>query len=189
MTRLLANRTNALISGSARSLDELDRRNGGRSRVLAILRLATRVLGMKRRSIGRLGSGGAAIAALLMSIGLGVSGVQAQTVVGGGTTAANGSTAVGVGAIAIGGGAVASRATSSSGDAIAIGDQAVASGPSSIAIGPQTSAPGLEGIAIGHNAVAGTGTQSLAVGAFRSEERRVQSAVRDCDFVQIVAAD
>ena len=87
MTRLLANRSNALISGSARSLDELDRRNGGRSRVLAILRLATRVLGMKRRSIGRLGSGGAAIAALLMSIGLGVSGVQAQTVVGGGTTA------------------------------------------------------------------------------------------------------
>ena len=73
------------------SRDEFARDHGARSRILAIMRLACKVLGMKKRKIGRL-SGGAAVTALLIAMGIGATGAQAQTVLGTGATATGSST-------------------------------------------------------------------------------------------------
>ena len=75
--------------GRIDSRDEFSRSHGSRSRILAIMRLACKVLGMKKRSIGRLSGGGVAVTALLLSMGIGAAGAQAQ-VIGGSGASVNG---------------------------------------------------------------------------------------------------
>ena len=102
--------------------DELALENPARGRVLAVLRLACRVLGMNKRGIGRL-CGGAIVTALLLSMGIGAMPAVAQTVqIGGGTVTGTGATAVNPGAIAIGANATGG-ASALAADSIAIGGQ------------------------------------------------------------------
>src|SRR5271170_3889826 len=70
-----------------------------RRRVLAILRMAHRALGMDRKRLGLGSLGAAGVAALLISIGVG--GVaQAQYAAGGGTGTQNGQVSIGGGTAA-----------------------------------------------------------------------------------------
>ena len=68
---------NGNVHSRIHSGDEFARDHGARSRILAIMRLACKVLGMKRRSIGRLSGGGVAVTALLISMGIGATSAQA----------------------------------------------------------------------------------------------------------------
>ena len=147
-------------SGPANIHDAIQNKDAGwtvRRRVSALLRKAFRVVFMGRqRSIGRLSGGGAAVTALLMSMGLMAmpDAAMAQYVAGTGASVTSpngtaGSTAVGQNAISnnnvVGGNAttgntaVGTSASATGGNTVAIGDAAKAfaanTGAGAVAIG------------------------------------------------------
>ena len=142
-----------------------------RRRVAALLRKAFRVVFMGRqRALGRLSGGGAAVTALLMSMGLilatpasaqYVSGTGATSNVVGTSTTSSVSSATSVGSIAIGGGtAAADKATvaANSLDAIAIGAGATATGSNTTVIGQTSTATSI-------TLVGGAIIPAIAIGA------------------------
>ena len=151
------------------SRDEFARDHGSRRRILAIMRLAYKVLGMKKRTVGRL-SGGAAVTALLISMGIGATSASAQYVAGTGATATGlSTTAVGTNAKATnnltgstattGSTAFGTNATATGANSTAIGDGATAVnnqpvGSGSTAVGTNAIATDLSGTAIGYGAQA-----------------------------------
>lgn len=152
-------------------------RSGDRSRrrrLMAILRLAHRVLGVQRKSLGlgMLGVAGnlrstTAIGALTMIIALGVSGAaHAQYQAGGGTATGTSSVAIGVGTQANGAASVAlGTNNSATGNAsIAIGNEMSVNGLNAIGIGVFANATGINALALGGNARAnGDGATSIGV--------------------------
>ncbi|MEI4482924.1 YadA-like family protein [Phyllobacterium sp. CCNWLW183] len=152
-------------------------RSGDRShrrRLMAILRLAHRVLGVQRKGLGlgTLGVGGnlhstTALGALTMSIALGFSGAaHAQYQAGGGSATGGNAVAIGNTATANGNNSVAlGTANSATGDAtIAIGYSMTVNGLNSIGIGVFAGANGVNALAIGGNAQAtADGATSIGV--------------------------
>jgi len=141
-----------------------------RRRLMAVLRMAHRVLGMRRKGhgLGMLGNGGT-LAAAVVAIGLtGIaSPALAQYAAGGGTATGSGSVAVGPSATTPGlrGIAIGSGATQASIDSIAQGTSANAGNQNAIAIGFQSIASQINSIYLGARTAAGTGaTAEGAIG-------------------------
>ena len=146
-----------------------------RRRLMAVLRRAHRVLGLKRDRLG-LGSLGGGMAGAVLAVGIIVpQAAFGQTVVGNGVStntanctnpsAGNQSVAVGCGSNVAGSAstAVGNNADVNGDNAVAIGTSATATGNASIAIGYAMGVNGLNAIGIGVFASA-TGTNALAVG-------------------------